>query len=103
MVCASMAELFIQYKVIYIAFKSLFRQFCVIINAAAQKHGKRIFADHSNTEHHRDIIEDPALPKDQVKDWMWMLGLFVTIVVAIVIYSVQWVKDSGRPIYETIS
>ena len=94
MVCASVAELLIQYKVIYIAFKSLFQQFRVIINAAAQKHGKRIFADRSSTERHEEIIEDPALPKDQVKDWMWILGLFITIVMAIVIYSVQWVKGS---------
>lgn len=94
MVCASVAELLIQYKIIYIAFKSLFQQSKTGINAVAQKHGKRVFADHNRIEHHTDIVTDPALPKDQVKDWMWILGLLVTIVMAMVIYSVQWVRNS---------
>ena len=94
MVCASVAELLIQYKIIYIAFKSLFQQSRAAINAVAQKHGQRVSADHNSIEHHTDTVKDPALPKDQVKDWMWILGLFVTIIIAMVIYSVQWVRSS---------
>lgn len=94
MVCASMAELFIQYKVIGIAFKSLFQQACAGINAAYQKRGKssNFFAKHGNAEDESDLVEDPALPKDQIKDWMWMLGLLVTIVIATNVCLFQWVK-----------
>ncbi len=94
MVCCSMAELFIQYKVIYIAFKSLFQQACGAIDAAAKKRGKTMafFEKHGGAEGHVDIVEDPAVPKDQVKDWMWILGLFVTIVIAMIICAVQWVS-----------
>ncbi|KAL5326356.1 hypothetical protein ACEPPN_004040 [Leptodophora sp. 'Broadleaf-Isolate-01'] len=102
MVCASVAELLIQYKIIYIAFKSLFQQSKTGINAVAQKHGKRVFADHNRIEHHTDIVTDPALPKDQVKDWMWILGLLVTIVMAMVIYSVQWQMNPGLTILACI-
>jgi hypothetical protein len=94
MVCASVAELLIQYKIICIALKSLFQQSRAAINAATQKRGKRVSADQCNIKRHTGIVEDPALPKDQVKDWMWILGLFVTIVIAMVIYSVQWVRSS---------
>lgn len=95
MVCASMAELIIQYKVIFIAFKSLFQQASAGINAAYEKRGKSnaFFAKHGNLEHHVELVEDPALPKDQVKDWMWTLGLLITIVIAMIIGQLQWVGE----------
>lgn len=104
MVCASMAELLIQYKVIYIAFKSLFQQACGGINAAYQKRGKssKFFAKNGNVESHVDIVEDPALPKDVVKDWMWMLGLLVTIVIAMIICQLQWVNSLTSPLQYNI-
>lgn len=95
MVCSSMAELFIQYKIIWIAFKSLFHQSCVAINTRAQKRGKPIkfFQKHGQEiRKYDDIVEDPAKPEDQVKDWMWILGLVITIVLAMVICQLQWVS-----------
>jgi hypothetical protein len=94
MVCSSMAELIIQYKVIGIAFKSLFQQGCEGINNYIEKRGKtnKFFSKHANFERSGDIVEDPTRPEDQVKDWMWGLGLIVTIVVAMLIFHFQWVR-----------
>ena len=90
-----MAELFIQYKVIYIAFKSLFKQASSGINTLYQRRGKTsaFFSKHGNTESDAQLVEDPAKPEDLVKDWMWILGLLVTIVIAMVIFQLQWVRD----------
>jgi hypothetical protein len=96
MVCGSMAELFIQYKVIWIALKSLFHQACISIDGMLQKRGKNVpfFAKHSKNEDlNPDVIKDPARPEDQVKDWMWILGLVVTVVIAMVICQIQWVSN----------
>jgi uncharacterized oligopeptide transporter (OPT) family protein len=61
MVCASLAELFIQYKVIWIAFKSVFRQVNTSIDEAARKRGKVIpfCARHAGTMDSSDLVEDP--------------------------------------------
>ena len=45
-----------------------------------------------------NIIEDPALPKDQVSLWMWVTGLIVTIAVAMVIFALQWEMHPGLTI-----
>jgi hypothetical protein len=94
MVCASMAELIIQYKVIYLAFKSLFQQASSGINTVLERRGKtsKFFAKHGNTERSTELVEDPARPEDLVKDWMWILGLLVTIVIAMIIFQLQWVR-----------
>ncbi|RDW67633.1 hypothetical protein BP6252_09029 [Coleophoma cylindrospora] len=101
MVCSSMAELFIQYKIIWIALKSLFHQTCIALNARAQKRGKPIkfFEKHGKeTRKHKDIVQDPAKPEDQVPDWMWILGLVVVIVLAMIICQLQWQMHPGLTI-----
>ena len=91
-----MAELLIQYKVLYISFKSLFQQSCIAINSAYEKRGKqsKLFAKHGAAAIHTELVEDPAKPEDLVKDWMWMLGAIITVVVAMIIGQLQWVSIS---------
>jgi hypothetical protein len=96
MVCCSMAELFIQYKVIWIAFRSLFHHACIGIDETLQKRGRNIafFSKHSKVEGDNvNVVKDPARPEDQVKNWVWILGLVVTIVIAMVICQLQWVRE----------
>src|SRR5450432_2170320 len=104
MVCCSMAELFIQYKIIWIAFKSLFHQSCVGIHEWSQRRGKTyaFFAKHAKAQKNIDIVEDPARPEDQVKDWQWILGLFVTLIIAFIICWVQWQMHIGLTILACI-
>lgn len=93
MVCVSLAELFIQYKIIAFAFKSLFQSACSSLQTAAQRRGKNVpfFEKHAAKHRNADVVEDPTRPEDQVKDWMWILGLLVTVVVAMIICQFQWV------------
>jgi hypothetical protein len=93
MVCVSLGELFIQYKIIGFAFKSLFQSGCASIQAAAQKRGKSypFLEKHALKQSNADVVEDPTRPEDQVKNWMWMLGLLVTVVIAMIICHFQWV------------
>ncbi|KAH8814856.1 OPT oligopeptide transporter protein-domain-containing protein [Xylogone sp. PMI_703] len=101
MVCCSMAELLIQYKVIWVAFRSLFHQACAGIDAFAQKRGKNMpfFAKHAQDSKSDDeVVEDPARPEDQVKNWMWILGLIVSIAVSMIIFAVQWQMNVGLTI-----
>ena len=104
MVCASLAELFIQYKVIWMALKTVFREVNSSLDNAAKKRGKTIafFAKHGSGERHKELIEDPARPEDLVKDWMWMLGLVVTLVVAFIICHVQWGMHVGLTILASL-
>lgn len=97
MVCASMAELFIQYKVIWFAFKSIFHHSCAGVNSILVRRGKSnsFFEKHGAEIHSEDIVEDPARPEDQVKDWMWMSGLLATIVTAMIICHFQWEMNPG--------
>jgi len=99
MVCVSLAELFIQYKIIGIAFKSLFQSACSGLQEIAQRRGKTVpfFAKHGARYRNANIVEDPTRPEDQVKDWMWILGLLVTIVIAMIICQLQWVSSYIRP------
>jgi hypothetical protein len=93
MVCASLAELFIQYKIIAFAFKSLFQSACSGLQTHAQKRGKSIafLEKHASKHRNANVVEDPAKPEDQVRDWMWIVGLIVTIVIAMIICQLQWV------------
>lgn len=100
MVCASLAELFIQYKVIWIAFKSIFREVNSAIDRAAKKRGKviRFSERHAGTVNSSDIVEDPFPPNEQVQNWMWMLGLVVILAVSFIICHFQWEMHVGLTI-----
>ena len=94
MVCCSLAELFIQYKVIGFAFKALFQSACSGIQDFAQRRGKSLafFEKHAAAHRSGEVVEDPAKPEDQVKDWMWIVGLIATLVMAMIICHFQWVS-----------
>lgn len=102
MVCSSMAELFVQYKVIGFAGRVIYQKMCANINHLLIKSGKTspYFAKHAELEVKAadNIIEDPAPPEEQVKMWMWSTGLLVTIVAAIIIFHFQWGMNPGLTI-----
>ncbi|EMR65843.1 putative oligopeptide transporter protein [Eutypa lata UCREL1] len=102
MVCTSMAELFVQYKVISYAFRSVWQKTCVSINDMLVKRGKHsaYFARKAATEVKgaEDMVEDPARPEDQVRVWMWSSGLVLTIVAGILIFHYQWGMNPGLTI-----
>lgn len=102
MVCTSMAELFVQYKVISYAFRSVWRTMCISVNDNLVKHGKHssYFARKaaSDIKGAEDMVQDSARPEDQVRVWMWSSGLIVSIVAGILIFHYQWGMNPGLTI-----
>jgi OPT family oligopeptide transporter len=100
MVCCSMAELFVQWKVIWFGVKSAWSQTCISINAGLLKRGKesKFFAKHGKERNSEWTIEDPAPPEQQVKHWIWMVGMLFTTVLAMIIFHFQWEMHPGLTI-----
>ncbi|OTB07911.1 hypothetical protein M426DRAFT_317416 [Hypoxylon sp. CI-4A] len=102
MVCVSIAEIFVQYKVIGYAGKVVWQKVCANINGVLVRSGKHseYFAAHAAREVKAadNLVEDPAPAEEQVKLWMWTSGLVVTIAVAMVIFSLQWGTHPGLTI-----
>ena len=105
MVCSSMAELFIQYKVIGVGFAAAWNQACSNINNLLTRRGKSssFFAKHgAEREKAGGMVEDPAKPHEQVQTWMWLLGLVVSIVLGMIIFHFQWSMHPGLTILAAV-
>lgn len=103
MVCASMAELLVHWRVIAYGLKAVWSSTCASIHGLTEKRGKRIEffakrAEKHGEQAHEDMVQDPSPPEEQVKTWMWTSGLLASIVLAIVIMSVQWEIHAGLTI-----
>jgi uncharacterized oligopeptide transporter (OPT) family protein len=101
MVCSSMAELFVQYKAIWSALKSIWNESCKGINDILIARGKSnaFFTKHgANQVKDENVVEDPFPPEQQVKTWMWSSGLLVTLVVGMIIFHLQWDTHPGLTI-----
>lgn len=105
MVCCSMAELIIQYKVIGVGFKAVYFQGMQGINDFLIKRGKTdtMFAKHGAPRaRDKSLVVDSARDEDQVKTWWWVTGLLVTIVIAMIIFQFQWQMHPGLTILAVI-
>ncbi len=104
MVCSSMAELFVQYKAIWSGLRSVWGQMCGGINDTLTARGKSspFFAKHAHQVKDENIVEDPFPPEQQVKTWMWALGLLVTLVIGMIIFHFQWDTHPGLTILAVI-
>lgn len=105
MVCSSMAELFVQYRAIWAGAKSLWNQSCSGINNTLVARGKTsaFFAKHGAPKPKTaDTVEDPFPEAQQVKNWMWGLGLLVTLVMGMIIFHFQWEMHPGLTILAII-
>lgn len=84
MVCVSMTEFFIQYKIIGQGLTTAWREACKGLYDYLQRHGKNspfLKKQCPETDVSGDETEDFALPKDQVRIWEWATGLIVTLIV----------------------
>ncbi|TQN67267.1 putative metal-nicotianamine transporter YSL5 [Colletotrichum shisoi] len=99
MVCSSMGELLVHWKVIYFGFRAGWRSICLSIHETAMKKNKRIefFAKYAEAEEklEADAVEDPATPDQQVKTWIWVVGLFASIILACIVMGLQWKVNVG--------
>ncbi|KAK4465067.1 OPT oligopeptide transporter protein-domain-containing protein [Cladorrhinum samala] len=98
MVCSSMAELFVQYKVIWNGITTVWHESCAGINNMYTARGKSsaFFAKQAvGKPKSANMVEDPFPPEEQVKTWMWGLGILVTLVVGMIIFHFQWDMHPG--------
>ncbi|EFQ34029.1 oligopeptide transporter [Colletotrichum graminicola M1.001] len=99
MVCSSMAELLVHWKIIYYGFKAGWKSICLSVHQTAMKRNKRIefFAKYAEAEEKMDAnhVEDPATPDQQVNTWIWVTGLFASIILACIVMGVQWHVNVG--------
>ncbi|PNS18116.1 hypothetical protein CAC42_3561 [Sphaceloma murrayae] len=106
MVCASLAEFFVQYKIIWKGLKTAWQG---IAGAAASYQTKRGKTPSAFLEKHShkdpegdDAVQDFALPKDIVRTWEWSLGLVVTLIVTCIIGHMQFDMNVGMSILASI-
>lgn len=105
MVCASLAEFAVQYKIIWKGCVSAWRAMAGGLQSLAVRRGKSsTFLEKQSMANHRtqDEVEDFALPKDQVRVWEWGLGLIATVVVTCIICHVQYDMNAGLAILASI-
>lgn len=98
MVCSSMAELFVQYKAIWTGVRSLWNQACGGINDSLTARGKSsaFFAKHgAPMVKPENQVEDPFPEEEQVKSWMWLLGLVAALVIGMLVFHFQWEMHPG--------
>lgn len=97
MVCASMAELFIQYKTIWHALRTSYSHIMGGVNGLLKKRGvnNAFFEKQSSHQAPEDHVEDFATPEQQVNGWVWSIGLVVTLVITCVIAHVQYDMNAG--------
>ena len=90
MIVVSFVELGLQYKVFYFVSKAIWRASCEGLKTCAGWMGKKsaFLEKHSHMEESH-LVEDPALPADQVKTWMWLPGIIVVIICSCVVMGVQ--------------
>jgi uncharacterized oligopeptide transporter (OPT) family protein len=90
------SELALQYKVLWFAFKAVYRALSAATYDLGKKMGKDLaFFRRAGSRADEDLVEDPAEPKDQVKMWMWLPGLLLCIVCICVVLGVQWDMPVG--------
>lgn len=88
-VCSSMAEPAVQYKVIWYGVRASWHQGCVGVHGFLQRRGRHsaFFASQAAaaaaaaTARPDGMVEDSARPEDQVRGWMWGSGRAATMII----------------------
>ncbi|KAF2476308.1 oligopeptide transporter [Lindgomyces ingoldianus] len=96
MIAVSFTELALQYKVIYFAFKALYRGIATGIYALGHAMGKELgFFKKVGEQAEEDWVEDSAQPHELVKMWMWLPGLILSIICICVVLGVEFDMPVG--------
>ncbi|KAF9632569.1 Oligopeptide transporter OPT superfamily [Lasiodiplodia theobromae] len=99
MIAVSFTELALQWRVFVYGFRAIYRGCCGAIYAMGRAAGKELGYFHERSEQElKDIVEDPALPSERVKTWMWLPGLVVTIIATCVVMGVEFDMPVGMSV-----
>jgi uncharacterized oligopeptide transporter (OPT) family protein len=91
MICASFAELFVQYKILWYACKSAWKGMAGSLNTVVTMLGKKSpFLQRNSQFKNENVIHDSASPEDQVKTWQWAPPLLLVIIATCIVLSLQY-------------
>jgi uncharacterized oligopeptide transporter (OPT) family protein len=103
MIVVSFTELLLQYKILYFAFKALYRGLAAGLYALGTKMGQDWgFFKKAGARADEDLVEDPSAPADQVKMWMWAPGLLLSIITICVVLGVQHDMPVGMSLLSVV-
>lgn len=104
LVCYSMAEFLVHWKVLYYGGKYAFTSACSKINNLLAKNGKssNFFGKMASKNTKSENAEDFATKDQQVANWVWGLGLIAMIVITIIIGEIQWHMGAGMAILASL-
>jgi uncharacterized oligopeptide transporter (OPT) family protein len=96
MIAVAFAELLLQWRIIGMAFVSAWRGICNGIYIVGKKAGTELaFFRRQGERVIEDPVEDPASEEDQVKMWMYLPLLVLTIICMCVVLGVQYDMPVG--------
>ncbi|KAF2109711.1 OPT oligopeptide transporter protein-domain-containing protein [Lophiotrema nucula] len=96
MIAVSFTELALQWRVIWLAFKAIYRAIAGALFDLGKVAGKELkFLKRAGAQPEDDIVEDSAAPNELVKMWMWMPGLILSVIMICVVLGVQFDMPAG--------
>ncbi|KAH8898075.1 OPT superfamily oligopeptide transporter [Thozetella sp. PMI_491] len=105
-VCSSIAELIVQYRLIWTGIHSMAREIYRGIHglrakrtgpsAVSAEHAAALDNAQGEVEDEADeAVQDPARPHEQVGTWIWAPGLCVSVALALLTFHFQWGMGPG--------
>ncbi|KAI8656266.1 hypothetical protein NCS56_01229900 [Fusarium sp. Ph1] len=101
----SLVEFFLHAKVVWDGIKFAMRESARSINNRLQARGKHVaFLEKQarKADEGSGLVEDFALPGDQVPSWMWVVGALTFVVVACIVAELQFHMNAGLAILACI-
>ncbi|KAF2090219.1 oligopeptide transporter [Saccharata proteae CBS 121410] len=96
MIAVSFTELVVQWKIFVYGGRALWRGCCGGIYAVGKACGKQLgWFQERSVQDQENVVEDPAAPEDQVKMWMWMPGLILSIICICIVMGIEFDMPVG--------
>ncbi|KAF2202187.1 oligopeptide transporter [Delitschia confertaspora ATCC 74209] len=96
MIAVSFTELALQWRIIWFAFKAVYRAICAAIyNVGLKMKTELTFFKQSGDRADDDMVQDSAEDHHLVKMWMWMPGLILSIICTCVVMGVEFDMPVG--------
>ncbi|RPA81593.1 OPT superfamily oligopeptide transporter [Ascobolus immersus RN42] len=103
MICASFAELAVQYKMIWAALQSGFKGMCSGTEAMLERFGKESsYLKRASKLKVEETVQDPFPDNQQVKAWEWFFPLILTIILTCVVLGLQYHLSIGLSILSIV-
>lgn len=103
MIVVSFTELFLQYKIIFFAFRAIYRGTCAGLAAAGESMGRKMpWLRRQGEREVTNNVEDPAGEHEQVKWWMWTPGLILSIICICVVLGVEFDMPVGMSLLTVV-